>query len=518
MIEKADKIFKSACIFDSVSEKVYPGYIAIKGTRILEVGRGNIPSRLVSASTEVVDYGERTICPGFGDTHTFFTGYVVDYLGEDLSEVLNLQKVMELLSEKVKNTPEVMVLFGNHIQMELAEKINKEGVLEQIQRPVILFTAGHEYCAMNKVAEEVFGFTPDTCGSSEAIYKIMKIYLNDREFIIPQFKAYMSMLNRHGITSVKEIGFDNFYGFTDILAELEQKAELSLRISFMSQPVGKKMDLEYGKEMKRKYHSDFLRFSGYNQMTDGLILSEEADLMEPYEGKEYCCKKYIDYTLLEEDVLAADREGFRFTLHSEGDGSFHKILQIYDKCEKENGKLKNRHGITDLELTGAEDEKKMAQLGVFGEIYAQVYKLDSCENWKRDYDEKLGSRRSRYMNYRSLADYGVILSGATDLPMLIPDIPEAIYYGCGTYAADAAEQVQPKNGLTIQEMLKTWTVGSQYAMGQEHILGTLESGKQADIVIFDRNLFKADIKEIRKAHVLRTICAGRDVYKEMENS
>ena len=46
---------------------------------------------------------------------------------------------------------------------------------------------------------------------------------------------------------------------------------------------------------------------------------------------EYCCKKYIDYTLLEEDVLAADREGFRFTLHSEGDGSFHKILQIYDK-------------------------------------------------------------------------------------------------------------------------------------------------------------------------------------------
>ena len=148
------------------------------------------------------------------------------------------------------------------------------------------------------------------------------------------------------------------------------------------------MDLAYGKEMKKKYHSDFLRFSGYNQMTDGLIVSEEADLMEPYEGKDYCCQKNIDYALLEEDVLTADREGFRFTLHSEGDGSFHKILQIYDKCEKENGRLKNRHGITDLELTGAVDEEKMAQLGVFGEIYTQVYKLDSCENWKQDYDEK----------------------------------------------------------------------------------------------------------------------------------
>ena len=84
------------------------------------------------------------------------------------------------------------------------------------------------------------------------------------------------------------------------------------------------------------------------------------------------------------------------------DGSFHKILQIYDKCEKENGRLKNRHGITDLELTSAVDEEKMAQLGVFGEIYTQVYKLDSCENWKQDYDEKLGSRRSRDVYKRQM--------------------------------------------------------------------------------------------------------------------
>ena len=373
MIEKADKIFQSTCIFDSVSEEEYPGYVAIKGKQILEVGHGNIPDELVGESTEVVDYGEGTICPGFGDTHTFFTGYVVDYLGVDLSEAVNLKQIIEQLLENLEKVPETVVLFGNHLQPELAEKINKGGELEQIKRPVILFTAGHGYCAMNKVAEEVFGFTPDICGSSEAIYKIMEIYLNDRDFIIPQFKAYMSMLNSHGI---------------------------------------KKMDLTYGKEMKKKYHSDFLRFSGYNQMTDGLIISEEADLVEPYEGKDYCCRKYIDYALLEEDVLKADREGLRFTLHSEGDGSFHKILQIYDKCKKENGKLKNRHGITDLELTGAVDEEKMAQLGVFGEIYTQVYKLDSCENWKKDYDEKLGGRRSRYMNYRSMADHGVILIGS----------------------------------------------------------------------------------------------------------
>ena len=34
MIEKADKIFQSTCIFDSVSEEAYPGYVAIKGKQI----------------------------------------------------------------------------------------------------------------------------------------------------------------------------------------------------------------------------------------------------------------------------------------------------------------------------------------------------------------------------------------------------------------------------------------------------------------------------------------------------
>ena len=515
MSKKYDELLHTLCIYDSVEKVPYEGCIFLKDGKIANVEKGSIKKEYLEKADTVTECGDKTVCAGFGDTHTFFTGYVIEHLGVDFSDCHSIEQ----LEKKITAQKDIVhVMFGNHLEKKFVKNEAAEKMLERVMpdKAVVLFTEGHATCLMNKKAKEEFRFDEDHC-YSEAIYKIMPLYLNDRFFIEKELISYMKLLNSRGITSVKEMGFDNFYGFTDILAELEQKAELSLRISFMSQPVGKKMDLAYGKEMKKKYHSDFLRFSGYNQMTDGLIVSEEADLMEPYEGKDYCCQKNIDYALLEEDVLTADREGFRFTLHSEGDGSFHKILQIYDKCEKENGRLKNRHGITDLELTSAVDEEKMAQLGVFGEIYTQVYKLDSCENWKQDYDEKLGSRRSRYMNYRSMADHGVILSGATDLPMLIPDIPEAIYYGCGTYAADGKEPVQPENGLTIPEMLKTWTIGSQYAMEQEHILGTLESGKQADIVVFDRNLLKTDIEEIRKAHVLRTICAGQDVYKEMEN-
>ncbi|MDD3416890.1 MAG: hypothetical protein PHY47_23330 [Lachnospiraceae bacterium] len=110
----------------------------------------------------------------------------------------------------------------------------------------------------------------------------------------------------------------------------------------MSQPVKYHTNIEYGIRMKEKYNSEFFAFAGYNQMTDGLIVLGEGDLLEPYEGSESRCAKQVDYMILKEQVLEADSKGMRFTIHSEGDGAFRKILDIFEECEKtEDGKLKN---------------------------------------------------------------------------------------------------------------------------------------------------------------------------------
>ena len=272
--------------------------------------------------------------------------------------------------------------------------------------------------------------------------------------------------------------------------------------------------MEYGKRMRETFRSEFVRFSGYNQMTDGLILAKQGHLVEPYEGTDVVCEKDIDYETIEKEVHFADENGFRFTLHSEGDGAFRKILDIYEKCEKkEDGTLKNRHGITDLELTKPEDEQRMARLGVFGEIYAQVYALDTCEGYVKAYEEVIGERQKRYLNYRSLIEHGAKLCGATDLPLLIPSIPESIYYGCANYGMDKKEKINPANGLAIAQMLDAWTINSQYAMEREDILGTLEEGKRADIVIFDNDLFHTPIEEILNVNVERTLVNGTEVYK-----
>lgn len=281
MSNKADKIFKSTCIFDSISNQPFQGYVAIKDDKIVSVGRGTVSEELTNTKTQIIDCGSNTICPGFADTHTFFSGYIIENLGIDLSKADDKEKLGQLLLRYIQTNQYKEAVFGNHLDKKFIDNETVNEMLECLckEKPIVLFATGHGTCAMNKKAMEVYGFSPDRC-YSESIYKIMRSYLNDRSFVDEQLVNYMKMLNSRGVTAVKEMGFDDFYGFTDVLQEFDEKKKLTLRISFMSQPVGAKINIEYGKKMQEVFQSEYVKFSGYNQMTDGLILCKEGHLME----------------------------------------------------------------------------------------------------------------------------------------------------------------------------------------------------------------------------------------------
>lgn len=86
---------------------------------------------------------------------------------------------------------------------------------------------------MNCRAREEYGFTPESC-YPESYYRIMREYLNDRDFIEKEFSDYMTMMNSRGVTTVKEMGFDDFYGFTDYLKEMEESDRLRPRVLYVT--------------------------------------------------------------------------------------------------------------------------------------------------------------------------------------------------------------------------------------------------------------------------------------------
>jgi predicted amidohydrolase YtcJ len=311
------------------------------------------------------------------------------------------------------------------------------------------------------------------------------------------------------------MGFDDYYGFVDILKQLQESGELTLRVSFMSQPVGEPFNIEFGKLMHTELSGDFVSFSGYNMMTDGSISQLMGDLKEPYySNPDIHCLEPVDYNRISKDVLEADRNGFRFSLHAQGDWAVEQTIDIFEKCQRNSdGTLLNRHCITDLELTDPEDLARMGQLGITAEIYPQISSLYHYDEKVELTERLVGKNRTKnYWNRRKMVDENVTISCATDLPLLFDDIPESIYNSCGGYFNEGDQTFNPENTLSIAELLTAWTSGGAYNLECEDYLGTLEEGKAADIAILDSNVFEVDMKQMRNVKVCMTIVNGKIVY------
>ncbi len=511
---KADIVLKSSKIFTSVSNTMISGFVAIAGEKIIATGSLKESELYIGENTKVLELGDKVICPGFVDVHCFFTGYVLGFVGADLTKAESAEEILILLRKHAANLYKDMPILGHGLDSEKID-ISDSSLLDNVfgSEPVVLFAKGGETCWMNTAAKEKYKFTSDTC-YPEAYWRLLKEVLNDKNFIVPQFKNYMSMLNSRGITAVKEMGFDDFYGFTEILQELERNKELTLRVSFMSQPVGEGANLAFGRKMREELKGNFLEFSGYNRMTDGSISCLCGHLKKPYNcAPDTHCAQEIDYKMIEEETLAADAENFRFSLHAQGDAAIAKVIDIFNKCKKENDKLINRHAITDIEFSDPDDLERMGRLGVIAEIYPQIMSIANAKDKLSMINEKIGMERGKYYwNRRKMADSGVTLSCGTDLPLLIPDIPESIYHACGGLFPEGGEPFNKENTLTIEEVLTAWTKGGQYNLYHENILGTLEAGKLADLAVLDRDIFNTDIEAIRDAKVCLTIVNGKIIY------
>lgn len=517
MANYAEMILRSNCIFTAAGEAPFPGYVALAEGRILAVGNGEPEAGLIGSETKVYDLGDRTVSPGFSDVHCFFTGYSIGFLGADLSRCRTREELLAQVKAYAAGICAEKSILCHGWDPE-AVPFDGTALLDEAfgSRPVILFAQGCETCWMNTAAMERYSFTPDRC-YPEAYVRLLPDVLGDRDFIVPEFKRYMKMMNSRGVTSVKEMGFDRFYGFTDILAQLEQDRELTLRVNFMSQPVAADADIDYGKAMREKFTGEYVRFSGYNQMTDGSVSQLCADLKQPYCCADTCCAQDIDWEKLGRETRAADAEGFRFSLHAQGDGAISKVLDIYEGCRRDaQGKMINRHAITDLEFSDPADLERMGAMGVIAEIYPQIQSIADRAGKLAMIQEKIGMERGRYYwNRRKMADSGVPLSCGTDLPLLIDDIPASVYHAVGGYFPEGGEPFNKENMLTVTELLTAWTRGGAYNLGCEDSLGTLEPGKKADIAVLSGNLFTTPVENSRELKVDLTLVGGKIVHNTL---
>ncbi|NVM28011.1 MAG: amidohydrolase family protein [Candidatus Helarchaeota archaeon] len=108
--------------------------------------------------------------------------------------------------------------------------------------------------------------------------------------------------------------------------------------------------------------------------------------------------------------------------------------------------------------------------------------------------------------FRSILDAGIILAGASDAPIESASVLEG-FHACVTRKGLVPEQI-----ITIAEALRMFTYNAAYALGQEDIKGSLETGKLADFVILDQNIQTVPANKITDIKIVATYHRGKQIY------
>jgi predicted amidohydrolase YtcJ len=67
--------------------------------------------------------------------------------------------------------------------------------------------------------------------------------------------------------------------------------------------------------------------------------------------------------------------------------------------------------------------------------------------------------------------------------------------------------------MSLEDTIHAYTLGAAFAGHREKSEGSLETGKLADLILVDQDLFKIEPSEIGKTEVLFTMVGGKIVYE-----
>jgi predicted amidohydrolase YtcJ len=113
---------------------------------------------------------------------------------------------------------------------------------------------------------------------------------------------------------------------------------------------------------------------------------------------------------------------------------------------------------------------------------------------------------------RQILDAGLVAGGGSDAPVAPPS-PLLSLGWMVTRETLRGDVLGPEQGITPREALHLYTLGSAHTQFAEGVLGTIEAGKLADLVVLDRNPFTVEPRSIRDIQVEMTIVDGRIVHE-----
>ena len=481
----------------------------------------------LSDADDIIDGEGRTLIPGLIDAHGHVGSYGFSLLRINLVGAVSEEEAAFRVREFADANPDLNWILGRGWNQVLWENTDFPAAssLDRLinDRPVWLTRIdGHAGWA-NSAALQLAGIDQSTNdpvggqiirdedGAPTGVLvdtamnfvssQVPRPTLEDEKIALT---AAMQALAEYGLTSVHDAGVNS--QTVRAYKELVTESSLQIRINAM---LSASDPLYQDRLTEGLYRSldDTLVINSVKIVSDGALGSRGAALIEDYtdEPGNRGLLRYNDERL-EFLMRVAMNSNFQVNTHAIGDNANLKVLDNYERLINETGSRQRRHRIEHAQILRYEDIKRFSELGILPSM--QAIHATSDKNMAQN---RLGEIRIQgAYAWRKLIDAGARIANGSDFPVESPNP----FWGLHAAVTRQDRDGEPNGGwfpeerMTVKEAFASFTIDAAYAGHQEDLIGSLETGKKADFIFLDRDIFTIPEGEIWKTQATETWVNG----------
>jgi predicted amidohydrolase YtcJ len=535
--EQADALFINGNVYTVNERQPRAEAVAVKAGKIIFVGSNKDAKAYQGKSTRVIDLRGNTVVPGLTDSHYHLAGVGARELNLNLEGAGSLEEFLARVKQRVDRAKPGEWITGRG----WIETFWKPPVfptrwdLDKItpNNPVYLTRADGHGVVVNSAAIKLAGVNKDTPNPFGG--EIMKdkqtgepngMFLDRASGLIAShIPRGDDNAEQEILVAVKrsvELGWceiqnaGSSYAEVALLKKLYGEGKIKLRIYESIRGPGADAQRLLTEGPILGAYGDRLTVRHIKVTLDGALGSKGAALLEPYSDYDTAGfltqKEEVIVPMLEQAL----RKGIQVETHAIGDRANRTILDWYEKAMKavppEQRRVREpRWRVEHAQIVNPADIPRFAKLGVIPSMQPShaIGDLHFAPS-------RLGIKRlDGAYAWQSFIKSGSIIAGGSDAPVERGEPMIEFYAAVARKDQNgySGEGWHPEQAVSRDQALKMFTLWAAYAAFEEHLKGSIEAGKLADLTVLSADIMRIPEPEILKTRCVMTVIGGEVVYE-----
>ena len=534
-INRADLILSSDKVILMIGDqKAQPLSIAIKNEKIIWVGSHKNAKNIQGKH---IDFGDQAILPGFIDAHghASYLAFATQVANLASPPVGGINTIKELQAELRKFIEEsnlqpgewVMGLgYDDSLLSEQRHPTKEDLDAVSTEHPIYLIHVSSHLGAANSLALSLANINTETKdppggkirryqNSSEpngvfeetAAYPLQQLAMSAYKDPIGSVKSAMEIYAKNGITTAQ----DGASSKETIGLMQAADAQGKINLDIISYPIGQNGLLKEIDTISFGSYTGRIKIGGIKLILDGSPQGKTAYLTEPYYKPPHSeSDSYKGYPLIPQSEVSKWVKEYAelkipIMAHANGDAAADMLIEAVKQA---NMNSDHRTIMIHAQTVREDQLDQMKELKIIPSYFSThtFYWGD----WHRD--SVFGEERAmRISPTKSSLDRNMPFTVHNDAPVVPPDMIRLLW-STTNRKTRSGKVLGEEQKISTYAALEAMTINAAYQHFEDDIKGTIEVGKQADLVVLSEDPLSIHPEKLLNLKVVATYSKGTEIF------